>query len=197
MKKFFFFSMLFLFSFFLFSCNKNNEQITSPILKAQENGHLSKKVNPTAISPFRYIDRYVLDHYEPGSGKIIGIWPRATRWSTNRISELHNKWGFNYLLLNGNYQDAQNAGFSSTNIMIPVDPDNYISQMNTYGNNVYAYYCGEPRDNDHQYNVAVMAAQRNISAPSAKFVIDGYKRTVSLYEASLCAEKIMFSSYVH
>jgi hypothetical protein len=116
---------------------------------------------------------------------------------------LKTKWGFSYLFF-GHVGDnnkwtmaTSGAGFNLNKIMIPVTdiPDaNRASVIYQYGN-AFAYYVGEPADQNHS-----MGGVRNALNQygfSSLFIIDGYKRTSELNNCVNLADKVLFSSYIH
>ncbi|MCX7875232.1 MAG: hypothetical protein N2321_03575 [Melioribacteraceae bacterium] len=94
--------------------------------------------------------------YEPVDGKIIGIWPHENRLrSTQKLNQLKNEFGFNYLLVAAPYGDAwydsiKNSDYTLDHIVKQIYYPDYLDREkwfweNIYSlGNVYAYYFDEP-----------------------------------------------------
>lgn len=144
-----------------------------------------------------------LENFLPKANKFIGIWPTGERFSSlSRLKELKDKWGFSYLFFgyyldNSKWTRATSAGFSLNKTMINVTgtPDaNRYNLIDHYGN-AFAYYVGEPADQDHSMG-GVRYALNSLNL-SSLFVIDGYKRTSDLDDCVNLADQVLFSSYHH
>ncbi len=94
--------------------------------------------------------------YEPVEGKVIGIWPHENRLrSTQKLNQLKNEFGFNYLLVAAPYGDVwydsiKNSDYDSDHIVKQIYFPDYLNRekwfwenINSLGN-VYAYYFDEP-----------------------------------------------------
>ena len=216
-------SLFFIISFVLFStCSKESNPVVTPTEK-NETTSLDKKkkkwpaviydstygeivmdydvVTPTAM-PCGIKDTYGwgLDHFEPKPGKIIGVWPYE--FTQQNLSTLRTKWGYSYLFFGFSYDDnkwntAIAAGFSLDKIMIAVTdiPDAQRFNLISYRGNAYAYYVGEPADQNHSMG-GVTTALNELGFSSA-FIIDGYKRTYALDYAVETSDMVLFSSYHH
>ena len=71
-------------------------------------------------------------HYEPVSGKIIGVWP--DEWTVQRLRQLRLEYGFGGVVIyesQDQYANALQAGFSPANIMVLTSNDSYIFASTT------------------------------------------------------------------
>jgi len=85
-------------------------------------------------------ERWIFDHYEPISGKVLGIWPISNSLEWSRLRTI---WGFTGILVGPvNYQRAINAGFNWKSMMVIVGPNDYENIIDNYPSS--AYYSGEP-----------------------------------------------------
>lgn len=87
-------------------------------------------------------------HYEPIPGKLVGFWPGTglPSWS-----EMRTKWGFTGILVSPDptqYPAAISAGFSTSNMMIPVGPYDWMDVIDGYA--AGKYYSGEPTEHNCQ-----------------------------------------------
>jgi len=101
--------------------------------------------------------------YEVIEGKIVGIWPHNDRFqSQERLKELKERWGFNYLLIAAIYgvkekSLAAQSGFDSDQIIYQVYLPDYIQnekselqKIRDIGK-IWAYYFDEPISRSHSY----------------------------------------------
>ena len=101
-----------------------NLSVTSDSVKTKD----KKKggdIHPDAVSQCQKVVNYwIFEKYENVTGKIVGILPTTERFNNNnRLAELKNKWGFNFILTTDvNYDKVTTAGFSSSNIMLYISP---------------------------------------------------------------------------
>jgi len=141
---------------------------------------------------------WITHHYEPKDGKYVGVCPLENTFSN--FSELRNKWGYSKLYIDpyqNIYDNAIAAGYTLNDILISLTgiPDNQRAGKITQFGNAYAYYIGEPADQNHS-----MGGIRNAlisNGFTSLFVIDGYKRTYGLNVCVEQADKVLFSSYHH
>jgi hypothetical protein len=94
--------------------------------------------------------------YEPIEGKLMGIWPHENRLrSTQKLNQLKNDFGFNYLLVAAPYGDVwydsiKNSDYDSDHIVKQIYFPDYLNRENWFWKNiyslgnVYAYYFDEP-----------------------------------------------------
>lgn len=101
--------------------------------------------------------------YEVVEGKIVGIWPHNDRFqSQERLKELKEHWGFNYLLIAAIYgikekSLAAQSGFDSDHIIYQVylpdfikNGDSELQKIRDIGK-IWAYYFDEPISRGHSY----------------------------------------------
>jgi hypothetical protein len=170
------------------------------------NLHIWSKIGPnrfwvTKGSLWR-VESWVLDHYEPQSGKLVGVWP--DNYSNTRLTELYSKWGFRGVLVDQNtFWAAFNAGFKPSSMMVGMNGSNYQTVVQNY--NARAYYIGEPTDHicygSPPYSYGDLLTIGNYVRsyiPGAKFIIDGYRRCQHFIDAGRgAADFVMYSSYKH
>lgn len=94
--------------------------------------------------------------YEVIEGKVIGIWPHENRLrSTQKLNQLKNEFGFNYLLVAAPYGDVwydsiKNSDFKLDHIVKQIYYPDFLNRENWFWENiyslgnVYAYYFDEP-----------------------------------------------------
>jgi hypothetical protein len=194
---------------FLSSCKVSNQNLpTAPqeIAKqdtSNENGnHILSKIQPdrfwASYGSLWYLYDWRFDHYEPKSGKTVGVWP--VDYSTSNLTTLRTHWGYSGIFIGADqtqYNNTISAGYTLSNIMVGLTgvPDaNRASYISSFGN-VFAYYVDEPADQNHS-----MGGIRNVLNSlnfNSLFVISGYKRTDALNSCVDAADKVMFSSYIH
>ncbi len=140
------------------------------------------------------------DHYEPKSGKIVGVWPNE--FTLSNLTNLRTKWGYSHLFFGYYYDDtkwsiATSAGYTLDKIMIAINniPDAQRSSFIHYRGNAYAFYIDEPTED----NVSMGGVRDAINqyGYSSLFVISGYRRTYSLDYAVQTSDKVLFSAYKH
>ncbi|MCX6171126.1 MAG: hypothetical protein NTX65_17465 [Ignavibacteriales bacterium] len=101
--------------------------------------------------------------YEVVEGKMVGIWPHNDRFkSPDRLKELKDRWGFNYLLVAAIYGNeeksvAAQAGFDSMHIIYQIYLPDFIKnkelelkKIREIGK-IWAYYFDEPISRSHSY----------------------------------------------
>ena len=134
-------SVFFIISFVLFStCSKESNPVVAPTEK-NENTTLEKKKNkwPAVIYDSTYgeivMDYNVItpmaapcgekqtygwgfDHYEPQSGKALGIWPNHNTGPDQWI-EYRTKWGFTQMLTE-NTAYGELGGYSKANCLVTI-----------------------------------------------------------------------------
>jgi len=146
-------------------------------------------------------------HYEPVSGKIIGVWP--DEWTVQRLRQLRLEYGFSGVVIYESpdqYTNALQAGFSPANIMVLTSNDSYIFAVDNLPAGIY--YLDEPAEHNcsgqpsggRLYTPQELATRRDYihaNRPGAKFVIGGYKRCNHNLIASTYADLFMYSSYMN
>jgi len=143
---------------------------------------------------------WALDHYEPQSGVIVGIWPHNARMqNSTEISKLKNIYGFNYILFANAYDLTKfnlvlSAGYTRNKIMAQILPDNFQLKPYQYGS-IYSYYVDEPYERG--YSMAGIRDAINNNAPGSKLIISGYRRTYGLDGYVSTSDGVLFSSYKH
>lgn len=191
------------------SCKDSNQNLpTAPQKMAnqdttQDNGnHILSKIQPdrfwASYGSLRYSYDWRFDHYEPKSGKTVGVWP--VDYSTSNLTTLRAHWGYSGIFIGANqtqYNNSISAGASLNNIMVGLtgvaDADR-AGYINNFGN-VFAYYVDEPADQNH--SMGGIRDVLNALNFNSFFVISGYKRTYALNVGVEQADKVMFSSYKH
>lgn len=147
--------------------------------------------------------------YEAAEGKILGIWPHNDRLkSAERLHELKDRWGFNYLLLAAVYGEkekslANNAGFDSSHIMYQIylpdlinDKELVIRNIKKVGK-IWAYYFDEPISREQsylQFLQLITVLSNGGFYPYAKFIVSEVdeKKAVRLLSVT---DGIMYSGY--
>ena len=101
--------------------------------------------------------------YEAVEGKTIGIWPHNDRFnSIEKMNELKERWGFEYILLAAIYSRSEmgilnKAGYDSLHIAFQIYLPDLIGKKASFLNNlkelgkIWAYYFDEPISRDHSY----------------------------------------------
>jgi len=147
--------------------------------------------------------------YEAVEGKIVGIWPHNDRLkSTERLEELKERWGFNYILLAAIYGEkekslANYAGYDSLHIMHQIYLPDLINKKESVLHNIknvgkiWAYYFDEPISREHSY-IQFLDLIKDLSNsgfyPHAKFIVSELdeKKAARLLRIS---DGIMYSGY--
>lgn len=147
--------------------------------------------------------------YEAAEEKIVGIWPHNDRIkSPERLKELKDRWGFNYILLAAIYGEkeksfANNAGFDSLHIMHQIYIPDLINNKELVLRNIknvgkiWAYYFDEPISREHSY-IQFLDLIKDLSNsgfyPHAKFIVSELdeKKAARLLRIS---DGIMYSGY--
>lgn len=215
-------SIFFLISFILFStCSKESNPVVAPTEK-NENVALEKKnkwpekiydstygeivmdynvITPTAY-PCGVKDTYGWgrDHFEPKAGKLVGVWPYE--YTLANLTTLRTKWGYSHIFFGYDFDNSKwnivtSAGYTLDKIMISVGQiaDANRASLISQRGNAYAYYVGEPADQNH--SMGGVRSALNQYGYTSLFVIDGYKRTYGLDYAVQMSDKVLFSSYHH
>jgi hypothetical protein len=147
--------------------------------------------------------------YRAAEGKGIGIWPHNDRFkSVEKLEELRNRWGFNYLLMAAIYDTKEkkllkDAGFDSLHIAYQIYiPDLIGMKESFYGKleeigKIWAYYFDEPISREHSYgeflNLIVFLSNSGLY-PHAKFIASELdeRKAVTI---SLLMDDITYSGY--
>lgn len=94
--------------------------------------------------------------YQPADGKIIGIWPHENRLrSTQKLNQLKNEFGFNYLLVAAPYGDEwydsiKNSNYKLDEIVKQIYYPDFVNREEWFWKNIIslgtvnAYYFDEP-----------------------------------------------------
>lgn len=150
-----------------------------------------------------------INKYEPVEGKIVGIWPHNNRLkSVEKLKELKERWGFNYLLLAAIYGErekeiAREAGFDSLHIAFQIHlPDltnnreAFLSNIESLGK-IYAFYFDEPISRKHSYMdflKLIKYLSDNGYYPHAKFLISELDEKKA-GEALGLVDEVLYSGY--
>jgi len=147
--------------------------------------------------------------YETVEDKIVGIWPHNDRLeSSERLRELKDRWGFNYLLLAAVYGEKERslaniAGFDSLHLMHQIYLPDLVNDKELVMRNIknigkiWAYYFDEPISREHSYlqflNL-ITELSNNGFFPHAKFIVSELdeKKAARLLRI---ADGIMYSGY--
>jgi len=142
---------------------------------------------------------WALDHYQPITGKLIGVYP-DNRYSQARLTELYLKWGFRGVIVDPDYSYnmAVSVGFHTSDMMVPVHWDNYNTVVPNYP--AGGYYYDEPTEHGCFGRPARTQNQLEdmgnfIRSYNRKFFIGGYKRCTHFINAGSAADFVMYSSY--
>ncbi len=147
--------------------------------------------------------------YEAVEGKIVGIWPHNDRIkSPERLKELKDRWGFNYILLAAVYGEkekslANYAGFDSLHIMHQIylpdlinDKELVIRNIKNVGK-IWAYYFDEPISREHSY-IQFLNLIKDLSNngfyPHAKFIVSELDENKAARLLRI-SDAIMYSGY--
>lgn len=111
------------------------------------------------------LSQSIIKKYEPVEGKIIGIWPHENRLrSPEKLRELYDRFGFNFLLVAAPYGDEwyesvkKSGRYDSTNIVKQIYLPDAVSRPEWFWNNlkslgkVVAYYFDEPISREFPYS---------------------------------------------
>ncbi len=147
--------------------------------------------------------------YEATEGKIIGIWPHNDRIkSPEKLKELKDRWGFNYILLAAVYGEkeklmAEYAGFDSLHLMHQIYLPDLINDKELVMRNIknigkiWAYYFDEPISREHSYlhflNL-ITELSNNGFYPHAKFIVSELDEKKA-FRLLRIADGIMYSGY--
>jgi len=147
--------------------------------------------------------------YEAAEGKVVGIWPHNDRLkSTERLRELKDRWGFNYLLLAAVYGEKEkslvnDAGFDSLHIMHQIylpdlinDKELVIRNIKNVGK-IWAYYFDEPISRGQSYiQFLQLITELSNSGfyPHAKFIVSEVDENKAARLLRV-ADGIMYSGY--
>lgn len=213
----------FLLSFIIFSTCSDENNSVAPTSEKNENISLEKKKNkwPAVIydstygeivmdysvitpmaGPCGYKTTYgwATHHFEPKPGKLVGVWPYE--FTLANLTTLRTKWGYSHLFFGYDYDNSKwntaiSAGYTLDKIMIAITgiQDAQRASFISYRGNAYAYYVGEPADQNH--SMGGVRSALNQFGYTSLFVIDGYKRTYALDYAVQTSDKVLFSSYQH
>lgn len=150
-----------------------------------------------------------LVRYEAADGKIMAIWPHNNRFkSVEKLRELKERWGFNYLLIAAIYGEkekemAKEAGFDSLHIAFQVylpdmtnNSDAFISNIKSLGK-IYAYYFDEPVSRKHSYMDflrLIKFLSDNGYYPHAKFLISELDERKGAQVLNL-VDEVLYSGY--
>lgn len=79
------------------------------------------------FSILNYAQQYhqIVDHYEPVSGKEMGIYPNANACSLTALTQIYHIYGFRKIIIaayTDEYTKARNAGFASDQIYVNLTP---------------------------------------------------------------------------
>lgn len=160
--------------------------------------------------PFIYVKAQIQSpKYEPVEGKVLGIWPHNNRLkSVDKLKELKDRWGFNYILLAAVYGEkekslANGAGFDSLHIMHQIylpdlinDKELVIRNIKNVGK-IWAYYFDEPISRGQsyiQFLQLIIELSNSGFYPHAKFIVSEVdeKKATRLLRI---ADRIMYSGY--
>lgn len=160
--------------------------------------------------PFIYVKAQIQSpKYEPVEGKVLGIWPHNNRLkSVDKLKELKDRWGFNYILLAAVYGEkekslANDAGFDSLHIMHQIylpdlinDKELVIRNIKNVGK-IWAYYFDEPISRGQSY-IQFLRLITELSNsgfyPHAKFIVSEVDERKAACLLRI-ADGIMYSGY--
>lgn len=147
--------------------------------------------------------------YEAAEDKIVGIWPHNDRIkSPERLKELKDRWGFNYILLAAVYGKKEkllvnNAGFDSLHIMHQIYLPDLINNKEFVIRNIknigkiWAYYFDEPISREQSYiQFLLLITELSNSGlyPHAKFIVSELDEKKAARVLRI-ADGIMYSGY--
>jgi hypothetical protein len=154
-----------------------------------------------------FVQGWQVHHFEP-AGKKLGVGGVKSRNSASGIAELHDKYGFTYWLQGGSntvYNWAIDAGFQRDNMMVSLPNLNRgieavytrIQQFGSYSDPVYAFYVGEPVENEYSLNdyTNVWIFLKIIKQYPSLFITDEWHRTSDFESFARIADKVMCSGY--
>lgn len=189
-------SIFFIISFVLFStCSNDSNPVITPSEK-NENAALEKKKNkwPAVIYDSTYgeivMDYSVitpmaapcgtkqtygwgLDHYEPQSGKTLGIWPNHNTGPT-QWTEYRTKWGFKQMLTT-NTTYGEMGGYSKSNCLVTI-PNFSTYQSAILNSDSCNYYVDEPFEQERfsMAQLLTVAYFLNTYRPYSQLYISSY-----------------------
>lgn len=147
--------------------------------------------------------------YQTAEGKIVGIWPHNDRFkSVEKMKELKERWGFNYVLLAEIYGAKEKvllnkAGFDSLHIMHQIilpstDQGRFLldEKLTSLGK-VWAYYFDEPISREQsfiQFSKLITDLSNNGLYPFAQIITSELdeRKAARLLRV---ADEIMYSGY--
>ncbi len=181
----------------------NKDKIKEDVIS----GPLQLEYNWKRVGPFYETN---FDHYEPVTGKILGIWPRNQNIS---FSELYSKYVFRGIFVDQNsYQTAIQAGFNPKFMRMTIGPNPSDYQFTINNFYVGTYYVDEPLDHDcfnfwrypgiwNNYGIIFPAIKNYVHyryGDSSKFIISGYKKCDYFLEVVFSyhgVDGVTYSSY--
>jgi len=179
---------------FFYACT---DQILNTMIGKEDAIQTNKEIL-TSDSSITYSDKpvcgtkdvtvWLFDHYEPKTGKTLGIWPEIV--SQSLWAEYRTKWGFSNIVVtasSNSYSTALSAGFTTVNILTQISNyPNYQSVINTFNSN---YLIDEPLERG-TFSVAQLLEISNYSSihrPLSSFNLDSYNNTLPVMSMYLIA----------
>ena len=147
-------------------------------------GLITFLISANLIAQSPEIDKDV--SFEPVEGKVVGIWPHENKLkSPEKLNELKNKYGFNYILVAAPYGEewlssVRKSEYDFDHVMKQLYYGDLVGRPDWFWNNVketgkvWAYYFDEPISRKFPYTgiVNLMAELANKGLyPHAQFVI--------------------------
>jgi hypothetical protein len=153
-------------------------------------------LSPFEINPVKTYSPNSIS-YQSVDSLIVGVWPTWDRWkSSDRIKELKEKWGFNFIMIYPDTAILKNARdhFSDQNI-ISLFIHHELFNHNLY-EGLFGYYLDEPVTVNHPEADLINAPVWVNKLSGSKFITGDYKRGSELINyVDAYADIVMFTSY--